>query len=221
MSINKKIWTMVFLGVLLLTVVTVVVGAKDACINAQKGKDCIILVGHGIPANDFPKDRLARFFELSMVAHSHMGGGHEEEGHGHGDNDHGHSDAMEEYEQLEHEVRNWPRTPENDPYKIGVENLAGQLSKKTGKPVLIAFNEFCAPTVAEAVNEAIANGATNIKVLSTMLIPGGGHSESDIPKSIAKAIKQHSGIKIAYVWPYDLERIADLMSDEINRFEAK
>ena len=46
----------------------------------------------------------------------------------------------------------------------------------------MAYNEFCAPTLEESVEELIKKGATHITVTTTMFTPGGSHSEVEIPE---------------------------------------
>lgn len=179
----------------------------SGCASRQvsQRKNHIILVGHGVPASDYPKERLAKFFRMEV--HEHSGQQHLK------------TSADIEREQLEREIRQWPRTSMNDPYKFGVDALAEHLSNQTNCPVSVAFNEFCAPTVQEAIDEAAQQGTNRIIVVSTMITPGGKHSEVDIPKSIADAKKQYANIEIEYVWPYDMDRIAKMLADEIYRLK--
>ena len=91
----------------------------------------------------------------------------------------------EEYE-LDQKIRPWPRTPETDPYQAGLEKLATHLKHLIGKiQFSTAYNEFCTPTLEEAVEKQIAEGATDITVVSTMFTPGGSHSEYEIPEEMA------------------------------------
>lgn len=188
-----------------------VVGARVTTADTPDSRVHVLLVGHGIPANDYPKDRLREFFQMSVKHHT----GQEnklEHGHSH-DND----DLR--YEQLEREIRAWPRTLENDPYKYGTEAIAEHLRRQTSRQVWVAYNEFCDPTVEQMVDKAVAQGAKRIVAVSTMLVPGGGHSESDIPKSLAAARKQHPDVEIIYAWPYDVEQVAALLTDTIRRLD--
>jgi sirohydrochlorin cobaltochelatase len=170
----------------------------------ERGENYILLVGHGIPASDYPKERLREFFRMHWDDHAEGAGIHE---HG-----------LSERDIRDKEIREWPRTPENDPYKYGVEAIAKRLEDRTGRPVLVAYNEFCAPTVEQAVEDAIARGAKRIVVVPTMMTPGGGHSEEDIPKSIAASVKKHPNIQVVYAWPFEVDRIASTLSDHVERF---
>ena len=46
----------------------------------------------------------------------------------------------------------------------------------------VAYNEFCAPTLEESVEELIKKGATHITVTTTMFTPGGSHQRLKFPK---------------------------------------
>jgi sirohydrochlorin ferrochelatase len=63
--------------------------------------------------------------------------------------------------ELDSKIRRWPRTPETDPYQSGLEAVATQLRANLGEVLLaVAYNEFCAPTLEESVEELIKKGAT-------------------------------------------------------------
>lgn len=182
---------------------------------AKHGKSEIILVGHGVPANDYPGDRLREFFRLSVEHHDHIGHEQHEREQGH-EQDAGAS----RYEELEREIRNWPRTPENDPYKYAVEQLADRLSAQTGRSVRVAFNEFCAPTIIEVIDAAVRNGASEVIVLTTMMTPGSGHSEVDIPQCIDAAQNEYPNVKLVYAWPYDEDLLANTLARQISSLET-
>ncbi len=169
-------------------------------------KNYIVLVGHGMPATDYPKDRLREFFR--MHAHEHS------DGHGHL---HGVQDQQAERDR---EIREWPRTPENDPYKFGIDTIAELLRRRTGHPVRVAFFEFCAPTVKQAVDRAVEEGAERIVVITTMMTPGGEHSEVDIPKSIEAARQRHPNTLIIYAWPYGTDLLVGTFADQVDAFET-
>jgi sirohydrochlorin cobaltochelatase len=182
----------------------------------------VILVGHGIPAKDYPEDRLREFFRMELSHHSGDGG--HDHGHGHAHEDHDHSageDPAARWTHLDREIREWPRTVENDPYKFAVDAIAERLERASGHQVLVAFNEFCAPTIEEAIERAIADGADRVIVLSIMLTPGGGHSDYDIPRSIERAQRRYPDTEIVYAWPYEIDLIARMLSTQVKSFEAR
>ena len=103
----------------------------------------IVLAMHGAPALDFPKEELAEFFLL-----------HARGGHGGG----GQENLKRRYEELEAKVRRWPRTAENDPFFAGSIELADQLRRESRSEVFLGFNEFCSPSLAEALDQAARSG---------------------------------------------------------------
>ena len=163
----------------------------------------IILVGHGgIPA-DYPRERVTKL--RALEARRRATGG---------------PPTAEEME-LDREIRHWPRTPKTDPYRSGLEALASEL-----KPFLnserfaIAYNEFCAPTLQEAVHELVVLGVREIVVVPSMLTPGGSHSEIEIPEALERLRRDHRGVSIRYAWPFDLTSVADMLASQIARFQA-
>lgn len=167
--------------------------------GTASGAERVVLVGHGAIPKDLPKDKLARFF----ASHSH---GHE----------HGPRDA--EAEALEREICEWPRTAENDPYQHGLSQVARELERASGRPVTVAYNEFCDPGVGRAIDEAVASGASRVTVLSIMVTPGGGHSEHDIAESVERARGEHPGVEIVYAWPYENDLLASALAEQIEAF---
>ena len=172
--------------------------------GVNRSNECIILVGHGAFPSDYPKDRLDEWFRMSVQQHS-------------ADADE-HHDAGSEHAQRTREILNWPRTPENDPYKFAVDSLAERLRERTGRPVLVAFHELCAPSIGAAIDEAVRQGARTVILTTTMITPGGAHSEVDIPTSIEVAGRRHPNVRLIYAWPYDPDRLAAFFADQIERF---
>ncbi|MBI3119637.1 MAG: CbiX/SirB N-terminal domain-containing protein [Candidatus Hydrogenedentes bacterium] len=160
--------------------------------SAADSKTAVVLVGHGGPARDFP--RLKEYFAK-------------------------HDEKSPETEQLEADMRDWPRTAENDPYWAGFMKVKHSL-EASGRyqSVHAAFNEFCAPTLGAALEQAAAGHPESIIVASIMLTPGGSHSEKDIPKSIDAFKAAHPELKVIYAWPYSEQDIADLIQAQVERF---
>jgi len=164
----------------------------------------VILVGHGGIPKGFPGElvtKLKRLEAQRRAASSPM--------------------SNEEYE-LDQKIRLWPRTPEIDPYQAGLEKLASHLKPLIkGVHFSIAYNEFCTPTLEEAIEKQIAEGATNITVVSTMFTPGGSHSEYEIPEEMDELRKKHPNITLTYAWPFDLGKIAEMLSTHIDQFHRQ
>ena len=164
----------------------------------------VILVGHGGIPKDYPSDLVTKLKRLEAQRRAT-----------------GVQMSNEEHE-LDQKIRLWPRTPETDPYQAGLELLASHV-----KPLLhgahfsTAYNEFCTPTLSEAIEKQIFDGATEITVLSTMFTPGGSHSEHEIPEELEKLRKKHPHLPITYAWPFDLNQVAEMLSEHINCFQGQ
>jgi sirohydrochlorin ferrochelatase len=126
--------------------------------------------------------------------------------------------SAEEHE-LGTRIRQWPRTPETDPYQSGLEAVAVRLRANLGEVLFaVAYNEFCAPTLEESVEELIKKGATHITVATTMFTPGGSHSEAEIPEILDHLQAQHPEVELHYAWPFDLQLVASMLAEQVKRF---
>ena len=171
-----------------------------------KERIAVVLIGHGAPALDCPPQLVGELMGLQWRGE-----------HG----AHGSDSAEGRIAQLDAQIRNWPRRPGNDPYKEGLERLAKAL-----KPLLptdlfaIGYNEFCRPSILEALEEVIAQGATRVLVIPSMLTPGGVHSEIDIPRALEEVRKKRPGVRVDYLWPFDLNQVADLLAAHLRKAAA-
>lgn len=119
------------------------------------------------------------------------------------------------HESLVREVTMWPRRGDNEPYKAAVDDLAAGVSSRLGFPVLVGYNEFCAPTVAEAIDQVIADGADQVFVLPTMLLRGNAHTESEIQDAVTEARHRHPDACIQYAWPFEQEPMVSLFTGQV------
>lgn len=76
-------------------------------------------------------------------------------------------------EALDSELKNWKRRADNDPYKRCADTLAERISAQTGYDVIAGYNEFCAPTISLAIDEAVDHGSAQVIVDPTMTMRGG------------------------------------------------
>jgi sirohydrochlorin cobaltochelatase len=160
--------------------------------------DAVLLVGHGGVPRDFPRTDLMRL--KALEAERRRGGG----------------PVSDEEAALEQRIRTWPRTPANDPYRAGLERLAQHLAPRIAPARLcIAYNEFCAPTVAQAIAQLVAQGITRVVVVPSMLTPGGVHSEIEIPEALDTMRAHHPTLRIEYAWPFDLDAVASLLDAQV------
>jgi sirohydrochlorin cobaltochelatase len=165
----------------------------------------IVLVMHGVPPSDFPRREIAEF----MALHSRLEHG--------GFPPHERGAAEARYVEMDARIRNWPRHRENDAFFVASHDLTEELAKVTGCPVVLGFNEFCAPTVPAALNQA-AEEAERVVVITPMLTPGGEHAEKEIPEQVEEARGRHPGVEFAYVWPYQMADVAAFLAERIHAF---
>lgn len=126
--------------------------------------------------------------------------------------------SAEELE-LDTKIRRWPRTAETDPYQAGLEAVGAMLRPHlNGDLFALAYNEFCAPTLEDAVEGLIGQGAISITVLTTMFTPGGSHSEVEIPEIVDHLRLQYPKVELRYAWPFDLQLIAKTLTEQLRRF---
>lgn len=170
-------------------------------------KNAIILVMHGAPPNDFPPQKAAELFNLHFQL-EHMPPG-------------ARKDLQTRYEQLEKEMRSWPRNAANDPFFAGSTELARQLEQVTSQKVFLAFNEFCAPSPEEAFEQAAQENPEQIVVITPMMTRGGEHSEVEIPAIIQRAQERYPHIPIRYIWPFDSVDVARFLATQMEKHMKK
>ncbi len=161
----------------------------------------VVLVGHGGVPKDCPQELVTKLKRLEAQRRKA-----------------GEAPSAEEIE-LDQKIRRWPRTAATDPYQSGLEKVAAELRRLLDGTLFgIAFNEFCTPTLEEAVEDLIRKGATHITVITTMFTPGGSHSEIEIPEVLEHLRSRHPGVDLRYAWPFDLQLVARTLMDQLKRF---
>lgn len=172
--------------------------------NPYSGSEVIVLAMHGAPPKDFPERETGELFGLHArlehaVAPERI--------------------ALERrHAELEAKMRAWPRTPGNDPFHAGSVQLAARLQGVTGREVILGFNEFCAPSLDEALDTASSHRPSRVMVLTPMMTRGGEHSEVDIPGAIRRAEGRHPGVTIVYAWPFEVDEVARFLAALLDRF---
>ena len=172
---------------------------------SESERIAVVLAGHGVPANDCPPELVGEMMGLEW----RKGGPGDAETQ---------QRIHARVKELDAKIRNWPRDNGNDPYRDGLEELA-----EVFKPLLpgtmfaIGYNEFCAPSVPEAIESVIQAGATRVLVVPTMMTPGGVHSEKDIPREIEKMRQSYPEVQLDYVWPFELKDVAVLLSTHVQK----
>jgi sirohydrochlorin cobaltochelatase len=85
----------------------------------------------------------------------------------------------------------------------------------------LAYNEFCTPTLAEAVRVLVAEGITDIVAVPSMITPGGTHTELEIPESIDELRRELPGVDIHYAWPFAAEHLAAFFVEHLRQFDLR
>lgn len=164
-------------------------------------KEAVVLIGHGGTARDTPRPLIGELKRLEAERQARR------------------EIKMSPREaELDKQVRAWPRTPDNDAYKVGVDEIAAALAPKLGgRKLVAAYNEFCAPSVEDAIEALVKEGFTRISLISTMYTRGGLHAECEIPGIVTEARKNHPGVVIEYAWPFDAGYLADFLAGQLKR----
>ena len=161
-------------------------------------KNAVILVGHGGLPGDMPSEIVEKFMRIHK-ARIKAGG-----------------PITEQEVELDTTIRKWQRTPENDPYKSGLESLASHMEPMLKGYVLkTAYNEFCYPAIEDAVDELANENVTKIIIVTTMITRGGSHSEIEIPEELKALRQKYSNIDIQYAWPFDIDAFALFLTTHI------
>ena len=164
----------------------------------ENSKKAVILVGHGGLPSDMPSEIVEKFMRVHKTRIKAGG------------------PITEQEVDLDTTIRKWKRTPENDPYKSGLESLASHMEKMlTGYILKTAYNEFCYPAIEDAVDELANEDVSKIIIVTTMITRGGSHSEIEIPEELKDLRQKHSDIDIQYAWPFDIDAFAQFLTTHI------
>jgi len=167
----------------------------------NNSKKAVILVGHGGLPSDIPSEVVEKFMRVHK--------GRIKSG----------SPITQQEIELDTTIRKWERTPENDPYKTGLESLASHMEPMLEGYILkTAYNEFCYPGIEDAVDELSKENVTKIVLVTTMITRGGSHSENEIPEELSDIRIKYPSIDIQYAWPYDMDVFASFLATHIKEF---
>ena len=167
-------------------------------------KTVIILAMHGAPPKDFPSRELGEFFGL----HARMEAAPRSLDPA----------ALARHAELDHLIRSWKRTPENDPFYAGSLGLAGQLAEASGLETRLAFNEFCDPPLEAAIRQAAAEGVERIVVVTPMMTAGGEHAEVEIPAELERLRGELPEVELNYAWPFEPRDVAVFLTAQVRKF---
>jgi sirohydrochlorin cobaltochelatase len=158
----------------------------------------VVLIGHGGVPKDFPSEKVGRLRMLEAGRQKNN------------------TKMSDEEKKLDCEIRSWPRTPKNDPFHFGILSIAKHLQNKIGSTKLvIAYNEFCGPSIEEATEQLVRENYKHVVFLTTMFTPGGVHSEFEIPATVDTLKKQYPNVQFEYPWPFNMDRVATFLSAQL------
>ena len=164
-----------------------------------------MLVGHGGIASDTPPELVAELKRLSRERERR-----------------GDSTVSDREAELDRTIRLWPRTDSSDPYKRGLEAIGRELAPRIApRRLVVAYNEFCAPSVDGAIDRLVIDGAAKITLVTTMFTPGGSHAEIDIPNLVRGAAARHRGVDIEYAWPFHVDGIAEFLARHLTAHSGR
>ena len=124
-------------------------------------------------------------------------------------------------QELDSTIRNWNRTQDSDPYKFGLESLAAHLKPFLKEYIIrTAYNEFCFPTIDEAVDRLVQEKISRITIITTMVTRGGSHSEIEIPEEVNALSSKYKDVEIQYAWPFDMDNFASFLSSHVKSFDS-
>ena len=70
----------------------------------------------------------------------------------------------------------------------------------------------CRATLVDAVDDLVKRGFERVVVVSSMMTPGGAHSDVDVPREIEGLSWRFPDLDIEYAWPFDTESVAALLA---------
>ncbi len=168
----------------------------------RSNKTAVILIGHGGLPSDIPSEIVEKFMRLHKSRVKAEG------------------EASDQEIELDNTIRKWKRTPETDPYKFGLETLASHMkSFLKNYTVKTAYNEFCYPSIADAVKELADENFAKIILVTTMITRGGSHSEREIPEELEALRLKYRDIDIQYAWPFDTDTFALYLASHVRTFD--
>src|SRR5579875_1335490 len=124
----------------------IAVKSKEEAIKREKRK-AILLVGKGNPPKDYPKEKFLEYiklkFNLEKIDEA----------------------SRKRFEELDQEIKKWPRNANNDPSYFNIVNLCEELRYALGFVTDFAFENYCSPTLSEAIYDLISRGFYSIIVV--------------------------------------------------------
>ena len=98
--------------------------------------------------------------------------------------------------------------------------LTARVAGRLAAPVVPGFLELAEPTIADAIDGAVRDGADRVLVLPYFLHPG-NHNAYDIPAIVDAARVRHAGVTIELLALFGADgRLSDLIADQVRAIDG-
>ena len=98
--------------------------------------------------------------------------------------------------------------------------LSGRVAGALGLPVVPGFLELAEPSIADAIDAAVGDGAERVLVLPYFLHPG-NHTAHDIPAIVDAARARHTRVTIELLALFGGDgRLSDLVADQVRAIDG-
>lgn len=99
--------------------------------------------------------------------------------------------------------------------------VSSALAARTGEPVVAAFLELAEPSIPDAIDAAVADGAVEILLLPYFLHPG-RHLRSDLPRLAGEARDRHPQVAVELLPAFgEDEGVIDLLAVQVGRARSR
>ncbi len=170
-------------------------GIKEEVIK-KEAKKAILLLAKGKIPKDFPKDKALEYLRLKYSQEI------------------GTEFDLIKLKELEEEIINWPRNPDNDPTHFNLLSLAEELSLVLGFTVDFAYEEIGEPQLIKVLNKFLRNNFSIIIVVPLDYL--NGPNENTL--RILNDFRNKYEVEIYLAWPYKTALQADFIATHVLSF---
>jgi len=98
---------------------------------------------------------------------------------------------------------------------VALREVADIIKEKSGIEVLPAYLQFCEPSLGQAIDKAVEDGATRIVVMPYFLYMG-NHVAKDIPEELDMMRAKHKGVEMVMTGHLGAHpKLADIVLERI------
>jgi ferrous iron transport protein A len=127
-----------------------------------------------------------------------------------------------EEQRISEELENWPGASENHRFLSRTKRLAEEVKERGGYDVVeVGYSQFSGPSVAEAIEKVIAQGARRVIIVPITVTGGGADVEIHIPETVTAARQRHPQVEIIHAGPaFDPVKHVDVIISKIREHET-